>query len=172
MNIVSDTNILSSFAASEALDLLPALFVDPIILIPPAVFQELQDGLARGKEYLQAVLQAITAKNIQVLELTAQEQRIVEELPHKLNAGEREAIALCQNQNMLLLSNDKRAVRYCAAQNIRVLDLPRLLRLLWIDRVISRNDVEALIAKMELIENLTLHQEQRAKIFAPRRRRS
>ena len=172
MKIVSDTNILSSFAASEALSLLPSLFVDPIIVIPPAVFQELQDGLARGKAYLEAVLQAIAAKEIQVLELTVEEQRIAQELPHKLNAGEREAIALCQQQKLLLLSNDKRAVRYCAAQNIRALDLPRLLRLLWIDQVVSRNEVEMLIAKMEQIENLTLNQEQRAKIFAPRRRRS
>jgi predicted nucleic acid-binding protein len=148
VSIVSDTNILSSFAASEALPLLPFLFVDPIILIPPAVFQELQDGLARGKAYLEPVLQAIAAKEIRVLELTVQEQRIAQELPHKLNAGEREAIALCQQQKLLLLSNDKRAIRYCAAQNIRALDLPRLLRLLWVDQVISRHDVEVLIAKM------------------------
>ena len=79
MKIVSDTNILSSFAASEALSLLPPLFVDPIILIPPAVFQELQDGLARDKTYLEAVLQAIAAKEIQVLELTVEERRIAQE---------------------------------------------------------------------------------------------
>ena len=88
MSIVSDTNILSSFAASEALSLLPSLFVDPIILIPPAVFQELQDGLARGKAYLEAVLQAIAAKEIQVLELTVADGRFLAE-PFPLTSPDR-----------------------------------------------------------------------------------
>jgi len=169
--IISDTNILSSLAAGESLDLLPRLFIDPTICIPPAVHKELLIALERGKAYLAPVLESIAANEIQTLELSEHEQLVARELPLKLNDGEREAIAVCQTRKLLLLSNDKRAVRYCTAHNINVADLLILLRSLWIHRIISRNAIESLIEQMELIEHLVLTQPQRATIFAPRRRK-
>ncbi len=81
-----------------------------------------------------------------------------------------EAIVLAQTRRAALLSNDKRAIRYCQEQGIRAIDLPNLLRLLWTRRIISRSEVEQLITKMEQVENLTLTQSQRSNIFAPSRR--
>jgi len=118
-------------------------------------------------------LQAINSGDIQVLDLSATEQRIAQGLPTKLNDGECEAIALAQNRKARLLSNDKKAVRYCRRNGIKVVDLPYLLRELWIRRIISQDEVKTLIDTMKTVENLTLSQKTVDKIFAapPRRRR-
>lgn len=119
------------------------------------------------------VLKAIDSGDIQVLDLSAKEQRIAQALPTKLNDGECEAIALAQNRKARLLSNDKRAVRYCRHQGIKVVDLPYLLRELWIRGITSQNEVRTLIDTMKTVENLSLSQKTLDKIFAapPRRRR-
>jgi predicted nucleic acid-binding protein len=98
---------------------------------------------------------------------------LAQSLPPKLNAGESEAIALCQNGKLPLLSNDKRAIRYCNNHGINVTDLPTVLNLLWTRGVIKKKEVDVLIDKMERRENLKLTSSQRTKVFAspPRRRR-
>ena len=81
------------------------------------------------------------------------------------------AIALAQTRRAMLLSNDKRAVRYCQQQNIRVVTLVDILRLLWMRRVVSQDEVRTIIEKMQFVENLTLTPAQWAVVFAPFRRR-
>ena len=48
MLIISDTNILSSFAAADALSLLTELFSDYTLHIPPAVEKELEEEFNLG----------------------------------------------------------------------------------------------------------------------------
>lgn len=173
MIVISDTNILSSLASADAFELLLQLFSRAEICIPPAVHQELKVGLSRKQFHLEAVLQAIDNNQLQILELSSKEQSLAQSLPRKLNAGESEAIALCQNRTLPLLSNDKRAIRYCNNNGINVTDLPTVLNLLWTRGVIKKKDIDVLIDKMERRENLKLTSSQRTKVFAPppRRRR-
>lgn len=171
MLIISDTNILSSLAAGDALPLLFRLFPNNVIYIPPAVQQELQVGLERGQAYLQMTLDAVTEGQLQVLPLSDREQHLAEQLPRKLNLGEQEAIALTQSRRARLLSNDKRVVRYCQTHQLKVVDLADVLRLLWTRRVITHAKVEQLITRMQQVENLVLSQVDRDKIFAPIPRR-
>lgn len=169
MTIVSDTNILSSLAAAQALSLLQQLFTRSTLSIPPAVRDELQVAVDRGKIYLEPLIVAIVARGISILELTEEEQALTVNLPQKLNAGEREAIALCQRRRVPLLSNDRRAVRYCQANGIDAVDLPTLLRLFWLQQLASRSEVEQIISRMKQVERLSLSDEQLAAIFAPPR---
>jgi predicted nucleic acid-binding protein len=91
--IISDTNILSSLAAGDALPLLFRLFPNNVIFISPAVEEELRVGLERGQAYLQLILDAVTEGQLQVLPLSDREQHLAEQLPRKLDLGEQEAIA-------------------------------------------------------------------------------
>ena len=84
--------------------------------------------------------------------------------------GECEAIVLCQQRRIPLLSNDRRAIRYCQAAGIDALDLATLLRLFWIQHLATRVEVEQIICRMEQVERLSLSTEQRAAIFGPPRR--
>ena len=171
MIIVSDTNILSSLAAAQALDRLQRLFARSTLCIPPSVGDELRIAVERGRIYLEVLTTAITAGEISVLELTEAERALVTTLPRKLGLGECQAIALCQQRHLPLLSNDRRAVRYCQTRAIDVVDLPTVLRLFWTRQVATRTEVEQMISRMEQVERLTLSAEQRTAIFASQRRR-
>ena len=166
MLVISDTNILSSLAAGEAMSLLFRLFPNATIYIPPAVHRELQTGLAYGQTHLESILQVIGGK-LQILYLSENEQELAQRLPKKLNAGECEAIALSKNRHGRLLSNDKHAMRYCRQNGINVVDLPLLSRLLWTRKIVSQTEVKALIDKMKTVENLQLSQNTLKAIFAP-----
>jgi predicted nucleic acid-binding protein len=167
MIVLSDTNIISSFAAAGAFPWLLQLFRHAKIYIPPAVWQELQIGLARGKTYLETVS---VGEELCVLELSEVEKQLAQTLPAKLNRGECEAIALAKFRRGILLTNDKRAIRYCDDQKIEVLDLVDLLRLLWLRQIISQREVQILIDRMSAVENLTLTKTQCTEIFASPRR--
>ena len=167
MIVISDTNILSSFAAANSLHVLLRLFPQTPIYIPPAVLEEIQMALDKGYNYLSPLIEAITDQQITVLPLTTDETALLPLLSHRLNAGERQAIVLAQQRHGILLSNDHRAVRYCDQQGIRSLELVDILRLLWIRKTFSRREVHLLIERMERVENLTLTEEQKAIIFAP-----
>lgn len=167
MPVVSDANILSSLAAADALDLLAKLFRGDKILIPQAVERELQAGLSYGAAHLQRIFQAIAKGEIQVLHLTEVEQALTQTLPHKLHAGEKEGIILCQSHNYLFLSNDKRAVQYCQTIGIKTINLEALLRSLWVQQFCSQQEVKALIQAMQAVKKLIMTLEQLAKIFAP-----
>lgn len=132
----------------------------------------MQAGLSKGQGYLTAVLQATTDGQLSVLTLSAPEKVLAQSLPRRLNAGECEAIAVAKTRGAPLLSNDKRAIRYCQQSKIEVLDLVTVLNLFWTRQIISKKRVEALIQSMEKVEGLTLTQVQRQRAFAsPTRRR-
>lgn len=167
MIVISDTNILSSLAAGDAFAMLRRLYKQSRLMIPPTVEQELQRGFARGKTYLQPVLQAIANQQIEVVSLSAEEELQTFLYPAHLDAGEREAIALAQSRKVPLLSNDGDAIRYCKQHQLLVVSLINLLRLFWIKGVLSQDEVRDLIARMEQVETLTLTPKALAKIFAP-----
>jgi predicted nucleic acid-binding protein len=110
--VVSDTNILGSFAAADALSQLKVFLELHPIVIPPAVEKELQAGVVRGAAHLERVFDAIEQADISILPLDESDQAFALTLPRKLNLGEREAIALALRHKAVLLTNDRRAVRY------------------------------------------------------------
>lgn len=169
MIVVSDTNIPSSLAAGGVFPSLLQLFARSDLCIPPAVFQELQTGIAKGKAYLEPVLQAVALQQIAVVAISDHEDQLMQGYPLRLHLGERQAIALTQTRDALLLSNDKRAIRYCQTQRIRVLNLENILRQLWVRQVLSRAEVNQVIERMAVVEYLVISPERRAAIFAPHR---
>ncbi len=130
MIIISDTNILSSMAAGDSFPALLRLFARAKIAIPFGVQQELQEGLDRGRTYLEPIIQSIKAGRIEAVPLSAEEELLTFNYPSKLGDGERQAIALAQTRKATLLSNDDRAIRYCRQKGINHLDLVDILRLL------------------------------------------
>jgi predicted nucleic acid-binding protein len=165
--ILSDTSILSSFAATRSLPLLLAVLEGDTIFIPPAVEQELRAGLTKGIPYLQDVLDLIPMKQVQLLDLNESDQECMTSLPEALGPGERQAIALCLRHGATLLCNDHRVVRYCDEQGILCLDLASLLRKLWTEGIATKAKVKTMIVRMERVENLVF--KDRDRVFAPQK---
>lgn len=166
MIVVSDTNILSSFAAGDSLPQLLQLFPRSKLVIPPVVQQELQIGVDAGEKHLDSILQSIAANQIEVLSLSAEEEALTYGYPLNLNEGERQAIAISQMRKATLLCNDKQAIRCCQQRRITVLNLVDLLRRLWVKQVRTPGEVRMMIEKMERAEGLVLSPRQMAEIFA------
>ncbi len=167
MIIVSDTNILSSLAAGASLPAFVVLYQRDKLVIPPSVQQEAQAGFARGKAYLQPVLQAIQTRQIEVIQLSAEEELLTFKYPSGLNAGEREALALAQTRKAVLLSNDRAAQRYCAQRGMRCYTLADVLRLLWVEQILSPDEVRGVMSRMEQVESHAFTAEHLTVIFAP-----
>ena len=167
MIIISDTNILSSLAAGDALSALGMLYPKLRLVIPPSVLSELQAGLTAGMTHVQLVLEAIQRQQIEVIPLSAEEELLSYTYPADLGDGERESMALAQSRKALLLTNDGETIRYCLRRQWVVVSLNNLLRLFWTSGVMSPDDVKTLIAKMEQVERLRLTPDHLLKIFAP-----
>ena len=71
-------------------------------------------------------------------------------------AGEAESIVVCDVRNWIFLTNDKRARNYCREIGVQVLDLVGLLHALWKEGVCESRFVQALCARMEAAEGMTI----------------
>lgn len=166
MIVVATTNILSSLAAGDSCPALLRLFAPSRLIIPPGVQQELHAGLNAGAKYLEPVLHAIQANQIEVSTLSVEEEFLTYNLPRSLNEGELQALALAQKRRTPLLCNDTQIIRYCEPRGIAVITLVAILRLLWVKNVQSPDGVRRLIRQMERVEGLALSFRQLAEIFA------
>jgi len=151
--ILSDSNILASFAAAGQLPLLWRLFNVATIWIPPAVETEIKRGIARGRTHLTAIQTLLDNRQLGVLTLTAEDQERMATFPVSLGIGEREAIAFCVRTRARLLCNDRRAASFCREQGVRYLDLATILRRLWTQGILSRSEVRDLMADMARVEH-------------------
>lgn len=155
MIVISDTNIVSSFAAAEALPLLlDALHVDHLV-IPSAVYDELQAGIAAKVAYLQPISHWIDSKILRVAPLTAEQLERAETLPQSFGAGERQGIILTDDLRGTLLTNEKRVVNYCTRNRLLCLNLSQLLRLLWKEKVATPDQVRTFMRRMTEAEGIT-----------------
>src|SRR5438067_13633830 len=104
--ITPDTNILSTFARIDALDLLFVLFAKDEISIVPAVYAEVVAGVNEGHLFLHGVIQLVAKGRLKLLALTPEEvvQRL--QLPPTLNAGEAESITVCRSRGAAFVTND------------------------------------------------------------------
>ncbi len=156
--IVADTNIVSSFARVGGLSLLGRLLEVDRLHITPGTYNELRRAVAVGFAFLEPVLGAIQlGGEVDLVELTRQEILAVKDLPGSLGAGEAESIAVCLHRpGTRLITNDKRARNFCRQQGIPCLDLPGILRALWVRKVLSKKKVKELIRQIETEQGMVI----------------
>jgi len=152
--IIADTSILSTFARIQRLDLLFAVAEAKALHLPPAVQQEIKQGLQQGLHFLQPIVDALnTAAQFQPVAISDEEKRLMLALPKALNAGEKEAITVCLNRaGNKFLTNDKRAHNFCIANNVLSFDLKSILRQLWKGGHCTKDEVTAMIDEIEKSE--------------------
>jgi predicted nucleic acid-binding protein len=78
---------------------------------------------------------------VDLVELTHEEILAVTDLPGSLGTGEAESIAVCLHRpGTRMLTNDKRAHNLCRERGIPWLNLPALLRALWVRKVLNKKN--------------------------------
>src|SRR5688572_8560539 len=149
--VVADTNIVSTFARIDALPLLQQLLRVDRLYITPGTYQELHRAIEAGCSFLEPVVAGIQAAGVlDLVEMTREEVLVLRELPGSLGAGEAESIAVCLHRpEAQFLTNDKRARNHCRERLIACLDLPAILRALWLRKVVGKKQVKQLIRQIE-----------------------
>lgn len=156
--IVADTNIISTFARVGALDHVRQLVKADRLYVTPATFTELRRAVEAGCDFLVPLLAALQAgAELDLIELRREEVLAVKDLPASLGAGEAESIAVCLNRHgTQLLTNDKRARNLCRERGIPCLNLPGILRALWVRHVLAKKRVRELLRQIEIEEGVVI----------------
>lgn len=152
--IVVDTNLLSTFARIQRLDLLFAVAETDALYLTPAVKKEIELGLKQNLDFLLPVSEGLAnGTKFFLLQLTPDEKHLSDTLPASLNAGEKESISVCQKRpGSKLLTNDKRAHNYCQENQIASLDLKLVLRRLWKAGHCTKEEVRFIMDEIEAKE--------------------
>ena len=121
MSIISNTTVLSNFAAINQLGLLRKLY--PRLYIPTAVYDEIRRGLDEGYTFYRALLdQVFPFHDDGWLHLThvdgESELRLLGKLPRKIHAGEADCLAIARKRRWLLLTDDRAARRIAKTWHI------------------------------------------------------
>lgn len=154
--VLIDTDILSAFAKIERLDLLFQIFKGRPVCIAPSVFQEICNGVNDGYSSLKDILNLVHSKEIRILPLTETEIMERLSLPQSLGAGEMDSLLICKHRGLLLATNDKKVIKFCEDKGIRYIALNALLRMVWKNSILTKEEVKALIAEIEKKDRITI----------------
>lgn len=122
MSIISNTTVLSNFAALGRLDLIRQLF--GALYIPTEVYEEIQDGLTEGYQFYAGIEQQTypLAEDgwLHLTSMADDELRLFGAMPAGLHRGEAACLAIARQRGWLLLSDDRAARAEAARQGVRV----------------------------------------------------
>ena len=126
VNVVVDSDFLSSFLKIDALDTVREYFRTDRLLLPQAVFRELA--------VTTLLSQVVGTKWLELREVSSDMLEAATDTAPPglgdLGSGEREAIALAHHlDRAVLLMNDKRALQTARALDIRTVNVPAFLLL-------------------------------------------
>ncbi|MBI4596591.1 MAG: hypothetical protein HY730_09505 [Candidatus Tectomicrobia bacterium] len=147
--ILSDTNILSTFAKIQELCLLVRLFGGERIGIVPAVFEELQNGVTEGYVALKPVIENIEKSQIDLVLPGTDEILEKATLPKSFDEGERETIAVAKSRAYAILTNERLIKNWCNKAGIKCFDLPAILSALWRTELLTKEGVQELCRQIE-----------------------
>lgn len=123
MNTITNTTVLSNFAAIGQLKLLRQLF--PELYLPTEVYEEINTGLADGYEFYTSLVGLIHPFNPDGwLKLATfsndAELKDLAKLPTTLHAGECACLVIARHRGWLLLTDDRAARRQAVRWEIRL----------------------------------------------------
>lgn len=121
MSVISNTTVLSNFAAIDQLSLLRELY--PRLYLPTAVYDEIRRGQDEGYIFYGSLIdQVYPIHDDGWLHLThvagETELRHLGSLPRKIHAGEAECLAIARERGWLLLTDDRAARKIAEAWQI------------------------------------------------------
>jgi len=108
----------------------------------------------------------VASEGLDVIDLTSQEAALCATLPDTRGTGEREGIAVCQARGGVLLSNEWRVTHVCRERGIACLRIPGILRALWREGLVPRDEVWRILGDLETRDRMRLKQSTVDAIFA------
>ena len=164
--ILVDVDILSAMAEIGQIHLLFALLQTPQLHITPGVFGELAHSFNLRRQYAVDVFALIIASQLQIVYLTQEEAAFRDTLPATWGAGELESIAIARARGGIVLSNESRVAHHGRTHGVPCVRLPDILRALWMEGVVSQQDVQEIIRDLQIKDRMQFTQSTLHAIFA------
>jgi predicted nucleic acid-binding protein len=164
--ILVDTDVLSAMVKIGRLSLFFVLFQTNRLQIAPGVARELTHSLNLRRSYAEEAFALVSSGQIQIVSLTQEEAAFRDTLPVTLGTGERESIAIARERGGTILSNESRVAHCCRQYQIPCLRLPDILRALWTERVVSKQEVQDILTTLQLKDRMQFKQATVDAIFA------
>ena len=152
--ILLDTNIVSTFAKIDSLDLLFQVLKRDELFLSNSVLHELEDARFAGFEFVNSVFELIASNRISISSMTDEEMRWSMQLPSSFGKGERDSLAICRFREGIFFTNERKVINYCERESISAVDLPTILRYLWKSNCLDKKEVEKLIILIETKDNI------------------
>ena len=149
MDVVVDTDILSTLLKVRRPDLISKLFPRSKIFFCPAVVSEIHRAAELG-------MVSETRYELSATKLARAERVIAKEAGRRpaLGRADCECLAVAQFRMSLLLSNDRTVRGEASSRGIDVMSLPQALRELWKTGVMNKEDVVELAEEIEKTDNV------------------
>lgn len=153
MDVVVDTDILSTLLKVGKLDLLLKLFPKSKILLCPSAASEMGRSTELG--FTTETLETLTK-----VELAPREKELAREIAERpaLGLADCECLSVAKIRECLLLSNDRLVRSEASSRGIETMSLPLVLRELWRSEVLKKEDVAKLVIKIERRDNMVFKQ--------------
>ena len=158
--IVFDTDVLSTFAKVNKLNLLFELFNGNELFYTPSVKLDLQR--AQEKDY--GFVERIFNYRFKIIPLSKKETESANKIGIRrkdLHRGEIESLALCKLRNYIFVSNDKRALKVAESLEITCLSLSDILRSFITENILTISETEQLIKEIELKDRVKITDKER-----------
>ncbi|MFP4394985.1 MAG: hypothetical protein ACLFTI_06945 [Anaerolineales bacterium] len=153
LSFLFDTDILSIFAKARALPLLCRLFESERLPITPRVFDELLVPLEYGYDFPDRIFALAEVVAVEPDEIEAYESLRFE---GRVSAADAEVIAVCQQRGWTYVSMDQVALRCAEDRRVRTIDLHAILQAMLKGELLDRDELSALIERMEQEDHTTL----------------
>jgi predicted nucleic acid-binding protein len=152
MDVVVNTDILSTLAKINKLKLLSKLFRKSSMLICPSVSREIKKGVELG------LLSYSQPSDFQKIMPSIAEKNLCKELREQKNLGfaDAECVAIARNRSCLLITNDREARKVADSLSIYCLNLPSLLRELWKSHTLPKPVVAELVKEIERKDRIVI----------------
>lgn len=154
LDIILDCDIISTIAKIDRIDLLSDLFEKNRLFIPDAVYVELLEAEKMGFEFPKRVFNS----RIELATLSQQELKDFEDIVKnpKIHSGEAEGIAIARRRGGVFLTNDRVAVKFCEQEDVAVLDLKDVLKLVARNRIVNETEMLQIINNIETKDNTVI----------------
>lgn len=157
MNIICDTDIVSSLAKVEELGLLDEIFPRFNFYISLAVYEELDNAREMGYNFPEKIF-----KKFQIVSMVEDEvKRYRRQISgkRKLDRGEIQSMVIAQSRNWIFLTNDKVARVESKERSIKTYNLAEILRASFLAGLRSEEELKGLIKSLEERDNFAFSNE-------------
>lgn len=150
--ILVDTNILSTFAKIDRLDLLEKVLGE--MHISPNVLDEVKRAEELGYSHAKKILKLIRKGKIKISCPREEEVDFMDKIPSSFGRGERDCVAMALKRDALIVTNERKVLNYSEENAIAHVRLNTILRKLWRDDIMGKEEVRDLILEIEEKDNL------------------